>query len=112
MALRLSIAYVLVLHLFVKILREHLFLIFNLWPICVCCKQKKYVSEWHSKSVFFLEVVIGVIGFQALFGTFFVIYFGLCTATREAGSHLVSRDADDHDSEPLVGGGLETRRNR
>jgi hypothetical protein len=40
-----------------------------------------------------------VLGFQALFGTIFIIYYGLCTATREAGAQLV---ATDPDAEPLV----------
>ena len=62
--------------------------------------QAKYVPSFYNNSLLFLEVTCGVLGFQALFGTFFVIYYGLCTATREAGSHLVSRDPDDH--EPLV----------
>jgi uncharacterized membrane protein len=60
----------------------------------------QYVPSFYNNSLIFLEVTCGVLGFQALFGTFFVIYYGLCTATREAGSHLVTRDADDR--EPLV----------
>jgi hypothetical protein len=41
---------------------------------------------------------LGVLGFQAVFGTLFIIYYGLCTAAREAGSHLVTRDVEDTES--------------
>jgi hypothetical protein len=68
--------------------------------VCFRFAQLQYVPSFYNNSLIFLEVTCGVLGFQALFGTFFVIYYGLCTATREAGSHLVTRDADDR--EPLV----------
>ena len=48
----------------------------------------------------YLFVVMGLVAFQLVVGTFFLVYFGLATATREAGSHLVYRNPED--TQPLV----------